>query len=420
MLNTESTTTPLPAAQALEPEDISNEIATILKESPVPSLAAAAVVDGYIVSTGASGIRKKGSSTKVTVTDKYHIGSCTKSMTASLTAILVEQGNLKWDTTISEVFSDINVHQGYRDVTLRQLLTNTGGVPENINLILRLKLWRANGGHAAQRLQLVSRILSKPPSYQAGIKFEYSNSGFSIAGAMLEKVMGETYEDLLTRLLFDPLSMKSAGFRAPASQGLVDQPYGHGKLLFMVSPIEPEPGGDNPAATAPAGAVHCSVIDFAKYAQFQLGALGKLQMLPQPDDDLIKASVFIKTRGHILSNEDIVGIQNLVSYAIKDILPKKVNVVDGTALMHGTALERSIRDKITKIDKIQHSLVQVAEKKNGDGMKAAVFVHTGDHVMNSDLILEIKEIVSASVDGLKISDITVVALYTWMMEDDHA
>lgn len=262
------------AVQASEPMDISNEIAAILKDSPVPSLAAAAIVEGKIVSVGASGIRKKGAAETVAVTDKYHIGSCTKSMTAVLAAMLVEQGKLKWDTTISDVFSDIDVHQGYQDVALRQLLTNTGGVSGDIEPKLWAELWKAKGSPTAQRLQLVTGILSKPPSYQPGTKFEYSNSGFSVAGAMLEKVTNEAYEDLLTRMLFVPLAMNSAGFRAPASKGLIDQPYGHTKKIFRVKPVEPEPAGDNPAAIAPAGAVHCSVIDFAKYAQFHLGTIG--------------------------------------------------------------------------------------------------------------------------------------------------
>ncbi len=253
--------------------DISNKIEAILTNSPVPSLAAAAIVEGKIVSVGASGMRKKGAAEKVAVTDKYHIGSCTKSMTAVLAAILVEQGELKWDTTISEVFSDIDVHQGYHDVTLRQLLINTGGVPGDIEAKLWVELWKAKGSPTKQRLQLVSGILSKAPSYRGGTKFEYSNGGFSVAGAMLEKVTNKAYENLLTRILFDPLAMNSAGFRAPASKGFVDQPYGHTKKLFGVKPIEPEPAGDNPAAIAPAGAVHCSVIDFAKYAQFHLGAI---------------------------------------------------------------------------------------------------------------------------------------------------
>ena len=70
--------------------------------------------------------------------------------------------------------------------------------------------------------------------------------------------------------LFGPLDMKSAGFRAPASNGKVDQPYGHKVKDGEVVAYDPEPAGDNPRAIAPAGGVHCSVTDLARYARLHL------------------------------------------------------------------------------------------------------------------------------------------------------
>ncbi len=263
------------ALQASDIHDISRAIDALLADSPVPSLAAAAVVEGRIVSVGASGIRKKGAPDTVTVHDKYHIGSCTKSMTAVLAAMLIEQGKLNWETTVSDVFSGIDIHPGYHGVTLHQLLTHTGGVPGDIEPTLWAELWEARGTVSDQRRHLVTGILTEAPGHEPGTKYEYSNGGFSVAGTMLESVMGETYEDLLTRLLFDRLGMTSAGFRAPARLGAIDQPYGHLQKGSAVEPVDPEPAGDNPAAIAPAGSVHCSILDFARYAQFHLGAVGE-------------------------------------------------------------------------------------------------------------------------------------------------
>jgi len=260
---------------ASEIADISPEIYKVLGDSVVPSLVAAVIIDGEIVAAGAAGIRKKGSTEKVKLTDKFHLGSCTKSMTATLAATLVEEGKINWDTTIADVFKDIDIHQDYRTVSLHQLLTNISGTPKDINFLLWSKLWQVKGSLTQQRFQLVQGIVKNAPEHLPGTKYEYSNAGFSIAGAMLEKVTGESFEVLLRERVFYPLGMSSAGFRAPAHNGLVDQPYGHIKKWLKVTPIDPEPKGDNPAAIAPAGAVHCSVIDFARYAQFHLGFLGK-------------------------------------------------------------------------------------------------------------------------------------------------
>ena len=252
--------------------DISEELETIIKGSKIPSMVAAASIDGKIIASGFTGIRKHGDKTKVTLDDKYHIASCTKSMTATIGAMLVEQGKIRWNTKPSDVFKKIKIHPGYKDLTFEQLLTNTGGTPGDIEPELWGELWEARGSHREQRMQLVKGILSKEQSNPPGKEFEYSNAGFSIAGAMMEEITDTAYEELLTEMLFKPLGMESAGFRAPATNGKTDQPYGHTKKLLKVIADDPEPHGDNPAATAAAGAVHCSVNDLLKYANFHLEA----------------------------------------------------------------------------------------------------------------------------------------------------
>lgn len=192
-------------------------------------------------------------------------------MTATLGAMLIEDGQLEWDTKVSEIFPSLDIHEGYADATFEQLVTNTAGVPGDVESRLWSTLWQRKGSERQQRLQIVAGILRQAPAYKPGTDQVYSNASFSIAGAMLEEVVDKPYEALLMERLFLPLGMSSAGFRAPASKGSVDQPYGHIKSFFKVTPVDPEPKGDNPPAIAPAGAVHCSVLDFAKYALFHLG-----------------------------------------------------------------------------------------------------------------------------------------------------
>ena len=91
---------------------------------------------------------------------------------------------------------------------------------------------------AIKRMELAKGILSKPPAYTPGSEQLYSNAGFSIAGAMIERIMDQSYEKLMHDLLFKPLGMDSAGFRAPADNGKVDQPYGHTKRFFQVIPVD--------------------------------------------------------------------------------------------------------------------------------------------------------------------------------------
>lgn len=260
---------------ATEPLDISASLEPFLNEGKVPGLAAAVVLDGKIFAAGAVGVRKHGSPEKVTVEDKFHIGSCTKSMTGTLAAMLVKDGKIKWSSTVSEIFPGLGIDEGYKGATLLELCSNTGGVPGDVPPELWKTLTeRREKPEAGERRDMVRALLAKPPAYPPGSGNVYSNGGFTIAGAMLEKVAGKSYQDLLQTRLFKPLGITSAGFGAAGNPRKVDQPWGHVKKAgLFLSAVQPGPDADNPPAITPAGRVHLSVIDFARYANFHLGTM---------------------------------------------------------------------------------------------------------------------------------------------------
>src|SRR5207237_8513183 len=91
--------------------------------------------------------------------------------------------------------------------------------------------------------------------------------GVAIAGHMAEKVTGKSWEALMREKIFRPLGMTTAGFGAPGTRAKNDQPRGH---KADGSPVEPGPAADNPVAIGPAGIVHCSIGDWAKFAAANL------------------------------------------------------------------------------------------------------------------------------------------------------
>jgi CubicO group peptidase (beta-lactamase class C family) len=210
-------------------------------------------------------VRKRGGTEAITIDDKIHLGSCTKSMTATLCALLVEEKKLSWDEKVVDAFPELakTIDPGWHDVRLKELLTHHGGAPANMDAgKLWQKLWSHTGKPREQRMALVAGVLSRPPEAAPGTKFIYSNAGISIAGAMAERACDTPYEDLMRKYVFGPLDMKSAGFGAPGTMGKIDQPRGH---KADGSPVELGPGADNPIAITPAGRVHCSLPDWAKY-----------------------------------------------------------------------------------------------------------------------------------------------------------
>jgi CubicO group peptidase (beta-lactamase class C family) len=247
------------SAQALE---------VIRKKHDLPALAVVVVKDGRICDRAAVSVRKWGGSLPVTTNDVFHIGSCTKAMTATLTAMLIEGGKLRWDTTIADVFPELKgkMDKQYEIVTVEQLLTHRGGVPGTPPATAWKRAWEQEGTPTEQRREFIEAVLSQPPAAAPGTKMIYSNQGYAIIGAMLEKLTGTPWETLITQRLFKPLHMDSAGFGPPGTTGAVDQPWGHTRKLLVTVPSQE----DNPPAIAPGGRVHCSLDDLARFTMFHL------------------------------------------------------------------------------------------------------------------------------------------------------
>ena len=246
------------------PRDVTAVLAPIRAKHDLPAMAGAIVAAGQVEAIGCDGVRERGKPEKATTGDLWHLGSCTKAMTATLCARLVEEKKLTWATTVGEVFGDVKgIDPAWKPVTLEQLLTNHSGAPANLDADgLWASLWKHTGTPQEQRRALVEGVLKHAPVSKPGTTYLYSNAGFSIAGAMAETVAKEPYEVLITKRLFAPLGMASVGFGAPGKADVVDQPRGHGA---DGNPIAPGPSADNPAAIAPAGRVHCTIGDWAKF-----------------------------------------------------------------------------------------------------------------------------------------------------------
>jgi CubicO group peptidase (beta-lactamase class C family) len=257
-------------------DDMNQTLEAIRKKHNLPALAVVVVKDGQICARVAVGVRKWGDSTPMTTNDVFHIGSDTKPMTATLTAMLIDEGKLRWDTTIADVFPELRgkTDKQYEAVTVEQLLTHPPAAWR--------RAWEQQGTPMQQRYEFIQAVLSQPPEAVPGTKYIYSNQGYTIVGAMLEKLTGTPWETLITERLFKPLHMDSAGFGPPGTIGEIDQPWGHTRKLGIITPVQ----SDNPPAIAPAGRVHCSLDDLARFTIFH--------MQPNPADSLLKPETLVK------------------------------------------------------------------------------------------------------------------------------
>ena len=251
---------------------LDGDLAPFLDRFQLPAVAAAVAKNGKILAAGAVGMRRLGTNMPVTINDRFHIGSDTKAMTSLLAAMLVEEGKLRWNTTVGEIYPELvdKMSKGVKDITLEQLLSHISGIPgdsmEHVPLI-SFSVTDEAGNLDAMRYTLVTRLVPLPLHGAPGERFEYSNLGYTLAGAIMERVTGKTWEELVAARIFDALKLTSAGFGPQASLGRVDAPLGHaadknGRMQAFLA----GPWGDNPLVIGPAGLAHMSVLDFATWA----------------------------------------------------------------------------------------------------------------------------------------------------------
>jgi CubicO group peptidase (beta-lactamase class C family) len=223
------------------------------------------VRDGQVVERAAVGLRSKNAGIAVTTADRWHIGSMTKSMTATLAALMVEDGSITWDTRPIDVWPEFAsvIHPGFREVTLKQFLSHTSGMKRDDDFFGADDA--ASGTTMEKRRIWAARLLAQTPVGTAG-SAEYSNVGFVVAGAMLETRAGIPWETLIASRIFAPLGMTHSGFGAPGAQGAIDEPLGHLSHANGFDPIGPgEPGADIFKTLGPAGTVHSTLDDMALY-----------------------------------------------------------------------------------------------------------------------------------------------------------
>ncbi len=294
-----SGTTSLSETGLVVPEvaDVSRDLEAVLGPA-VPAVAAVVLdIEGTIIAEGAAGQRRRGGEERVTLADRWHLGSMTKAMTATLAAVLVQEGTLAWDTTLEEVFgASFAVDEALRAVTLEQLLANRGGLVGTTSrgsdelLEVFPEVWQRllerREPLQSERLWFAEQILVVPPRLPPNTATHYSNAGFVIAATMLEQRTGEAFETLLAEYVWQPLGMnEGCGFGPPATPGAVDAPWGHGLVGGRAEPVAPEATfADNPPVLAPAGTVHCSLPAYAHFMALHQGhgtlltpaSLGKL------------------------------------------------------------------------------------------------------------------------------------------------
>lgn len=233
-----------------------------------------AMTAGYVLGDAApvilvNGPRYKGSEQMLGPEARWHVGSITKSFTATLLVQMAERGEINFDAPLAGLLPEhaAEMHSDWHDLTLTELLSHTAGLRPNFTI--RQMVARTDEDHTAERLKRLRAHWGKALPGPRG-QFGYSNIGYVLAGFVAETRAGMPWQVLIRRDIAVPLGLKSLGFGPPAGEA---DPWGHKRQFFIIRPVQPAGrGADNPAWLGPAGILHMSLADLLGWGQAHMRA----------------------------------------------------------------------------------------------------------------------------------------------------
>jgi CubicO group peptidase (beta-lactamase class C family) len=270
----------LPRGSAAEPRNLSDLLETIRTRYGLPGVAAVVADKTGILANGVCGVRKMGEPGLIPPTAHWQLGSITKTFTATLTAILVQRGLLKWESTLREIYPEhVRVMaSAVPGITVKQLVTHHSGFGGDVIPWEGVKETNAPNLTLSERRQHMAVLaLKTKPSFPPGEKYEYSNQGYNLLGAALEKVSGKPWEELIRTEIAKPLGIASLVFGEPALERPAEEPWPHEREKQRWKPVPPVPPKMYGYFVCnPAGGVSLALPGVAKWVHAHLKGSGIL------------------------------------------------------------------------------------------------------------------------------------------------
>lgn len=262
-------------ASAAPPQGFEQRADEVRRAHGVPGMAITIVEDGKVTMAKGFGVRKLGAPAKVDADTIFMTGSTGKAFTSAALATLVDAGKLKWDDRVSEKLPGFQMYDPWvtREMTVRDLLVHRSGLGLGSGDLLFVPTTNRS------RAEIVAamRHLKPTTSFRSG--YAYDNVLYIVAGALVEAVSGETWEDYIRTKLFLPAGMTNSTADERRKLATVNRAYPHARLGQAVRGAGDQraiPESDQlPQVSAPAGLLAISANDMAKWLRLQLdrGAL---------------------------------------------------------------------------------------------------------------------------------------------------
>jgi CubicO group peptidase (beta-lactamase class C family) len=248
-------------------EDVrAKELDAILSKAIVPGQPGMAVLvkkTGSVLFEKGYGLTKLKGSAPITPETNFRLASVTKQFTAMAVMLLVRDGKLRYDATLTEIFPEFPEYG--KAIKVRHLLTHTAGLPDYEDLMDRAE--QSGGKRWSPEHQIrdeeVLELLEKETrgKFAPGASWAYSNSAYVVLGLIVAKVSGLSYPDFLEQRIFSPLQMRNTLAYQKGKMEIPHRAYGHtrehGKLILTDQ--------SSTSATLGDGGVYSNLNDLSKW-----------------------------------------------------------------------------------------------------------------------------------------------------------
>jgi CubicO group peptidase (beta-lactamase class C family) len=226
-----------------------------LVEARSPGAAVLVRKNGRTILQRGYGVRDLRTLRKIDRRTNFRLASCTKQFTAMATMLLVHDGRLRYDTSLTSVFPDF---PGYgRAITIRHLLTHTSGLPDYEDLMR--DTWTPT--HQIQDEEVLNLLKQAKPKFAPGTNWAYSNSGYVLLGLIVARISGLPFPQFLLDRIFHPLDMVGSLAYVKGKNAVSQRAFGHTKEKNHF--IESDQSATS--ATLGDGGVYSNLDDLAKW-----------------------------------------------------------------------------------------------------------------------------------------------------------
>ncbi|MBA3657673.1 MAG: beta-lactamase family protein, partial [Gemmatimonadaceae bacterium] len=245
-------------------------VARAVKDWNTAGLAIAVVKDGKVVFEGTYGVREVGKPDAVDTATIFSIASTTKAMTSLAIGMLVDEGKVSWDDPVTKFVPALQMYDPYvtRELTVRDLLTHRAGLDGTDFL------WTSNDLSSEQIFEKLKLVR---PSYSLRSGFVYQNVMYALAGEVVARASGMSWEKFVESRIFLPLGMRRTFATEELTRGVPNAASPHWRFGDTLTVIE----NTATAGISPAGGVWSSISDMSKWVRFLLDSatIGKTRLL---------------------------------------------------------------------------------------------------------------------------------------------